>query len=282
MRGPEGGVSARYWQGAWSDPVCLRGSERPDGGGDRDADTGCPRDPRPGACHHGQPDRLRHPAGQAVRDAIGPGYAAENFGPGTDPPARSSRRSGVTEYAAGDRGWGSNHNGRCRRRRRSGDRRGRSDRQDRTGSTMPKPLSVEAGHRPRRPEAAGTPPGERAVSTVPPAPSVSRGPAMAAEEATSRPLPRPARRPVRGLGARTVVDHTTEDLATYPDRFDLVRRGRQDHLRREQAATGNSGRYVRASSTRTARTLPRSHHVASPRPHVHFPLPTGRRRRSAT
>ena len=27
---------------------------------------------------------------------------------------------------------------------------------------------------------------------------------------------------VRGLGARTVVDYTTQDLATYPDRFDLV------------------------------------------------------------
>ncbi len=27
---------------------------------------------------------------------------------------------------------------------------------------------------------------------------------------------------VRGLGARTVVDYTTQDIATYPDRFDLV------------------------------------------------------------
>jgi len=84
---------------------------------------------------------------------------------------------------------------------------------------------------------------------------------------------------VRGLGASTVVDHTTQDLATYPDRFDLV----FDAVGKSTFAAarpllGDSGRYV------SSELGPHGQNVYLPLttrlrrgPRVDFPFPTGGR-----
>lgn len=85
---------------------------------------------------------------------------------------------------------------------------------------------------------------------------------------------------VRGLGATTAVDYTTQELATYPDRFDLV----LDAVGRTTFAAsrpllGNRGRYVSSELGPHGQNL----YLAlttrlRPGPTVHFPLPTGRRK----
>jgi NADPH:quinone reductase-like Zn-dependent oxidoreductase len=84
---------------------------------------------------------------------------------------------------------------------------------------------------------------------------------------------------VRGLGATTVVDHTTQELATYPDRFDLVLDAvGKTTFAASKPLLGNGGRYVSSELGPHGQNL----YLAlttrlRPGPTVHFPLPTGRR-----
>ena len=85
---------------------------------------------------------------------------------------------------------------------------------------------------------------------------------------------------VRGLGARTVVDYTTQDHATNPARFDHV----LDAVGKTKFAAskpllGDSGRYVSSELGPHGQNLylPLTTRLR-PGPTVHFPLPTGRRR----
>ena len=85
---------------------------------------------------------------------------------------------------------------------------------------------------------------------------------------------------VRGLGAHTVVDYTTQDLATYPDRFDLVFDAvGKTTFAASKPLLGDSGRYVSSELGPHGQNLylPLTTRLR-PGPTVHFPYPTGRRR----
>jgi NADPH:quinone reductase-like Zn-dependent oxidoreductase len=84
---------------------------------------------------------------------------------------------------------------------------------------------------------------------------------------------------VRGLGADTVVDYTTQDLATYPDRFDLV----FDAVGKSTFAAarpllGDAGRYVSSELGPHGQNLylPLTTRLR-PGARVDFPFPTGGR-----
>lgn len=84
---------------------------------------------------------------------------------------------------------------------------------------------------------------------------------------------------VRGLGAGTVIDYTTQDLATYRDRFDLV----FDAVGKSTFADskhllGDSGRYVSSELGPHGQNayLPLTTRLRRG-PKVDFPIPTGRR-----
>ena len=85
---------------------------------------------------------------------------------------------------------------------------------------------------------------------------------------------------VRGLGACNVVDYTTQDLATYPERFDLVFDAvGKTTFAASKPLLGDSGRYVSSELGPHGQNLylPLITRLR-PGPTVHFPLPTGRRR----
>ena len=85
---------------------------------------------------------------------------------------------------------------------------------------------------------------------------------------------------VRSLGARTVVDYATQDLATYPDRFDLVFDAvGKTTFAASKPLLGDSGRYVSSELGPHGQNLylPLITWLR-PGPTVHFPLPTGRHR----
>jgi NADPH:quinone reductase-like Zn-dependent oxidoreductase len=84
---------------------------------------------------------------------------------------------------------------------------------------------------------------------------------------------------VRGLGADIVVDYTTQDLATYPDRFDLV----FDAVGKSTFAAarpllGGTGRFVSSELGPHGQNLylPLTTRLR-PGPRVDFPFPTGGR-----
>ena len=125
----------------------------------------------------------------------------------------------------------------------------------------------------------GNVPGERVCGTAPPAHRPAAGPAYCGPGRVTAFCRDQHADLVRGLGARTVVDYTTQDLATYPDRFDLVFDAvGKTTFAASKPLLGNSGRYVSSELGPHGENLylPLTTRLR-PGPTVHFPLPTGRR-----
>ena len=191
--------------------------------------------------------------------------------------------SGVTEYAAGDRVWGFNDNGLASQAQFL------AIAQDAAIAKIPPGIddaqaasSAEAAHYALNAlKRVGYVPGERVcVYGATGAIGSAAVQLLAAQGSDVTAFCRDQHADlVRGLGARTVVDYTTQDLATYPDQFDLVFDAvGKTTFAASKPLLGHRGRYVSSELGPHGQNLYLSLTTRlRPGPTVHFPLPTGRR-----